>query len=76
MSSGENADPIGQIIDAIRERKVIPIKSGGDWQQTAIGMRRERDSNPRYVLPYTHFPGVLLKPLGHLSGKVRLSFEV
>ena len=20
------------------------------------------------VLPYTHFPGVLLKPLGHLSG--------
>ncbi len=29
--------------------------------------RRERDSNPRYGLAYTHFPGVLLQPLGHLS---------
>ncbi len=30
--------------------------------------RRERDSNPRYGdKPYTHFPGVLLQPLGHLS---------
>ena len=29
--------------------------------------RRERDSNPRYGLTYTHFPGVLLQPLGHLS---------
>ena len=29
--------------------------------------RRERDSNPRYGFPYTHFPGVLLQPLGHLS---------
>ena len=32
-----------------------------------LGMRRERDSNPRYSFPYTHFPGVLLQPLGHLS---------
>jgi hypothetical protein len=32
--------------------------------------RRGRDSNPRYgYKPYTHFPGVLLQPLGHLSGK-------
>ena len=30
-------------------------------------LRRGRDSNPRYGLTYTHFPGVLLKPLGHLS---------
>jgi hypothetical protein len=30
--------------------------------------RRERDSNPRYSFPYTRFPGVLLQPLGHLSG--------
>lgn len=30
--------------------------------------RRERDSNPRYGFPYTHFPGVLLQPLGHLTG--------
>ena len=29
--------------------------------------RREGDSNPRYSSPYTRFPGVLLKPLGHLS---------
>jgi hypothetical protein len=28
-------------------------------------------SNPRYVLPYTHFPGVLLQPLGHLSAWVK-----
>jgi hypothetical protein len=30
--------------------------------------RRERDSNPRYGFPYTHFPGVRLQPLGHPSG--------
>ena len=29
--------------------------------------RRGRDSNPRYGLTYTHFPGVRLQPLGHLS---------
>ncbi len=29
--------------------------------------RRGRDSNPRYAQTYTHFPGVLLQPLGHLS---------
>ena len=29
--------------------------------------RWERDSNPRYAQTYTHFPGVLLKPLGHLT---------
>lgn len=31
------------------------------------GWRRERDSNPRYGFPYTHFPGVRLQPLGHPS---------
>ena len=30
--------------------------------------RRRRDSNPRYGFPYTHFPGVLLQPLGHFTG--------
>gem|GEM_PF-2831445 len=30
-------------------------------------MRRGRDSNPRYGFPYTHFPGVPLQPLEHLS---------
>ena len=30
--------------------------------------RRGRDSNPRYTFwAYTHFPGVRLQPLGHLS---------
>ena len=29
--------------------------------------RRLRDSNPRYGFPYTHFPGVLLQPLGQVS---------
>ena len=29
---------------------------GGQW-------RRERDSNPRYGFPHTHFPGVRLQPL-------------
>src|SRR6187399_726262 len=30
-------------------------------------LRRLRDSNPRYGFPYTHFPGVLLQPLGQVS---------
>jgi hypothetical protein len=39
--------------------------------------RRERDSNPRYGdKPYTHFPGVLLQPLGHLSARVNRSCHV
>ena len=33
--------------------------------------RGERDSNPRYDFSYTHFPGVLLQPLGHLTGSRR-----
>jgi hypothetical protein len=36
--------------------------------QTFENWRRERDSNPRNGdRPFTHFPGVLLQPLGHLS---------
>ena len=33
----------------------------------ARGWRRDRDSNPGAGLPPTHFPGVRLRPLGHLS---------
>ena len=34
----------------------------------SIGMwRTDRDSNPGDGLPPTHFPGVRLRPLGHLS---------
>ena len=31
--------------------------------------RRGRDSNSRYGFPYAVFPGLCLKPLGHLSKK-------
>jgi hypothetical protein len=34
--------------------------------------RREWDSNPRYGFPYTRFPSVRLKPLGHPSAGARL----
>ena len=37
-------------------------------------MRRKGDSNPRYSFPYTHFPGVRLKPLGHLSSIARTMY--
>src|SRR6476469_1305447 len=37
--------------------------------QSKLIVRRGRDSNPRYPFEYTHFPGVLLQPLGHLSVK-------
>ena len=36
--------------------------------------RRGWDSNPRYGHPHTHFPGVLLQPLGHLSNKSIVTF--
>ena len=39
---------------------------------TRTKWRRERDSNPRSgYKPLTHFPGVLLQPLGHLSAENR-----
>ena len=34
-------------------------------------LRSKRDSNPRYMLLYTRFPGVRLQPLGHYSQKGR-----
>src|SRR5690606_23122927 len=34
--------------------------------------RRGRDSNPRWGLAHTRFPGVRLKPLIHLSAKPRI----
>ena len=42
------------------ERQASSPSASEDW-------RRERDSNPRYGFPYTRFPSVRLKPLGHLS---------
>jgi hypothetical protein len=38
--------------------------------------RRERDSNPRYGFPYTHFPGVRLQPLGHPSSTIGQEADV
>jgi hypothetical protein len=35
--------------------------------QILSSWRREWDSNPRYGFPYTRFPSVRLKPLGHPS---------
>ena len=60
----------------------IPTSAGRShprWLPTLLGgtpgpplrsldWRREWDSNPRYGFPYTRFPSVRLKPLGHLSG--------
>ena len=36
-------------------------------RSSVLKWRREWDSNPRYGCPYTHFPGVRLRPLGHPS---------
>ncbi len=41
----------------------VRLGQEADW-------RREGDSNPRNGLPFTHFPGVRLQPLGHPSGQV------
>ena len=38
-----------------------------------MGVRRERDSNPRYGFPHTRTPSVRLRPLGHPSGTVQRS---
>ena len=48
------------------------VETSEDWispfKQFCKIWRRERDSNPRSgYKPLTHFPGVLLQPLGHLS---------
>jgi hypothetical protein len=41
-------------------RDILRFLEKGMW-------RRDRDSNPGDGLPPTHFPGVRLRPLGHLS---------
>src|SRR5262249_6157708 len=42
------------------------LVNGGERWRTSF-WRREWDSNPRYGFPYTRFPSVRLKPLGHPS---------
>ncbi len=46
---------------------LIKQKGSHLWDPFCFIWRRVRDSNPRYGLAYTHFPGVLLQPLGQLS---------
>ncbi len=54
-------------------QKPSPRKNGRKQGKRQIdgrdlgGWRRDRDSNPGDGLPPTHFPGVRLRPLGHLS---------
>ena len=52
-----------------KRRAILRVRrySVGRWAETRTIWRRERDSNPRYGFPYTHFPGVRLQPLGHPS---------
>ena len=38
---------------------------------SVLNWRTERDSNPRTAFTVTHFPGVRLQPLGHLSSPER-----
>ena len=40
-----------------------------------LNFRRGRDSNSRYGFPYAVFPGLCLKPLGHLSKKTVRGFN-
>ena len=40
-----------------------------------IIIEEREDSDPRYVLAYTRFPGVPLRPLGHLSKWETINFN-
>src|SRR5204862_5949723 len=52
---------LDQLVALIGAFAPVVIGLSGWW-------RRGRDSNPRYTFwAYTHFPGVRLQPLGHLS---------
>ena len=53
---------------APRWKRLVPLRDGCG-HRARVKWRREGDSNPRYVLPYTRFPVVHLQPLGHLSAK-------
>lgn len=58
-----NENPYGsRVLRSVRDGQKLSGK---------VIWRRERDSNPRYGCPYTHFPGVRLQPLGHPSGAGR-----
>src|SRR5690606_34624221 len=50
-----------------RKQRKNPAAAGSGERFRGGKWRRERDSNPRDGSPPTHFPGVRLRPLGHLS---------
>ncbi len=52
---------------ASRQHERPSMMSPSPTRSAVLKWRRERDSNPRYGFPYTHFPGVRLQPLGHPS---------
>ena len=57
------ASASNQVVHAIHKRS---FERPQTWV-AELRWRRGRDSNPRYGFPYTHFPGVRLRPLGHPS---------
>ena len=57
---------------AENRRNIKPLVRRCGWLRKDQ-WRTGRDSNPRYGFPYTHFPGVRLQPLGHLSGALLMA---
>jgi hypothetical protein len=51
----------------IPDQFALPPRAKSALDQSLKDWRRGWDSNPRYGFPYTRFPSVRLKPLGHLS---------
>ena len=48
--------------------RIFKFSNFEQFNRPSLIWRREWDSNPRYgFTPHTHFPGVRLQPLGHLS---------
>ena len=68
-------DKIGHKRDNLMYQVNVSVESNTRLmlKRKALGLinlwRRERDSNPRYLLQHTRFPVVHLQPLGHLSAK-------
>lgn len=65
---------VADITDPVLKERIDGLAAVSGGESAALGVpslglkwRRERDSNPRYGFPYTHFPGVRLQPLGHPS---------
>src|SRR5881396_3524357 len=66
MGSDVNASQRLERHVVIQQISIILDDIGRCW---TVLWRREWDSNPRYGFPYTRFPSVRLKPLGHPSAR-------